>query len=403
METEVDGQLGDLSLRVDEDDVELPLDSGSEVQVDGRVYLCLIGKFLSGKTLNFMAMKSRLSAVWRPVRGVYIKSYTSNLFLFQFFHSKDLKRVLIGGPWFFDNCPLIYKRLQDGDIPTSVQLFHLNIWVRLFDIPVGYVKEAVAKLLGDYIGSFLEYDAKNAKDVWNNYMRVRVQIDIRKPLKKHKVIKKRDGSTSKVRFVYERLPSFCFVCGILGHLDRFFPKTIDFVGEDSEIVREWTSELRAPTRNVNIRDDDQWLRDGEGSRVSESVGGDDGVDEEEEELTSTLVSTRNPSQNMVSASNKGKAIMPVNSACMKKGFVMEAIIPFDKSLTIKGGRTSETYEGSRDLDLLEAEDRKRRRASVAIKNQDTDMVIVDSIVSPNSVVVGPKNDVATSLRAYRDQ
>ncbi|TYG83789.1 hypothetical protein ES288_D01G195700v1 [Gossypium darwinii] len=52
-------------------------------------------------------------------------------------------------------------------------------------------------------------------------MRVRVQIDVRKPLKR----KKQDLCNvvrSYVKFKYERLSLFCFYCGRLGHNDSFY-------------------------------------------------------------------------------------------------------------------------------------------------------------------------------------
>lgn len=62
----------------------------------------------------------------------------------------------------------------------------------------------MAKTLGNYIGQFMVYDSRNSVGVWKDFMRVCVKIDIRVPLKKHKLIIKRDGSTSKVVFQCER-------------------------------------------------------------------------------------------------------------------------------------------------------------------------------------------------------
>lgn len=51
----------------------------------------------------------------------------------------------------------------------------------LYDVPIGYVNEAVAKVMGNYIGIYIAYDTKNIKEVWKDYMRVRVEIDVRQP------------------------------------------------------------------------------------------------------------------------------------------------------------------------------------------------------------------------------
>ncbi|MCI57990.1 hypothetical protein A2U01_0079243, partial [Trifolium medium] len=50
-------------------------------------------------------------------------------------------------------------------------------------------------------------------------MRLRVRIDVRVPLKKDTKVQDRHGEWCTVRFKYERLGLFCFVCGIMGHAE----------------------------------------------------------------------------------------------------------------------------------------------------------------------------------------
>lgn len=66
------------------------------------------------------------------------------------------------------------------------------------------------------------------------------------------------GEWCVVTFMYETLPTFCFVCGILGHSEQncevFFAKTVD------EGVREWGIDLRADTRQSGGGTGSRWLR-----------------------------------------------------------------------------------------------------------------------------------------------
>ncbi|MBA0729118.1 hypothetical protein Golax_020420, partial [Gossypium laxum] len=68
----------------------------------------------------------------------------------------DMERVLKGSPWTFNNHLLILCKLE------------------------------MAIQLRNFIGAFLEYDGSNLEKENRNYMRVRVQIDVRKPLKRKK-------------------------------------------------------------------------------------------------------------------------------------------------------------------------------------------------------------------------
>jgi hypothetical protein len=103
----------------------------------------------------------------------------------------------------------------------------------------------------------LEYDDKNDNLSWRKYMRIRVLIDVRKPLKRQKKIKKQGAESIMVQFKYERLGTFCYVCSILGHSDLKCPKLFD--ATDAEIRREWGPELRADMGR-NRGGESRWLR-----------------------------------------------------------------------------------------------------------------------------------------------
>lgn len=106
-------------------------------------------------------------------------------------------------------------------VPRNVPLIHINIWVRIYDLPAGFTSEKTGKILGNHIGSFLQFDPKSISSAWMDYMRISVKLDVRIPLKKGKKnIILPNGSSSKVKYTFERLPSFCFVCGLLGQSYR---------------------------------------------------------------------------------------------------------------------------------------------------------------------------------------
>ncbi|XVF48482.1 hypothetical protein PTKIN_Ptkin03bG0193900 [Pterospermum kingtungense] len=234
---DLEEQFDNLEMAGDEEE-DIDMDQDGLVQQDGRMDLCLVGRFLTDRSINFNAMSSRLSEIWKPGKGVHIKHISEQRFLFQFFHQVDVNSVLAGGPWVFDNCLLLYQRLQSGMVPTSVPLFHIEIWVQVYDVPVGYMSEGVGKLLGNFIGVFFYYDSKNSASLWRSYMRIRVKMDVRFLLKRFKKIKVSGGVMARVNFKYERLLIFCFVCGFLGHTKKFCPKLFSLHDEKVEIKRD---------------------------------------------------------------------------------------------------------------------------------------------------------------------
>ncbi|XVF73184.1 hypothetical protein PTKIN_Ptkin12aG0180700 [Pterospermum kingtungense] len=151
-----------LSLGKDEDGgLDLDVDYEFLQIQSAKLELCLGGRFLSDKPINFIAMRNRVADIWRPGRGVTIKNLGDNLFLFQFYHIIDLRRVLAGGPWYFDNQLLICHHMKSDDDPFNLDLFTVPFWIQVHDLPSGYMSEVVGKQLGDFIEKFLEYDGNN--------------------------------------------------------------------------------------------------------------------------------------------------------------------------------------------------------------------------------------------------
>lgn len=122
----------------DEEGTTVPLQRETPTNTPLNENLGLVGRFLTRKPTRTLIMKDRLAAIWQPGRGVSIRALDSNLFLFQFFHSRNLKKVFSGGPWYFDGHMMILSRLEVGDVPTQVSLFHAAFWVQVHDVPIGF-------------------------------------------------------------------------------------------------------------------------------------------------------------------------------------------------------------------------------------------------------------------------
>jgi 14-3-3 protein epsilon len=260
--------LEGLSLHDEEEGFRLDFEEEEDENVDLR--WCLIGRFLCERAIHFNSMKVRMADLWKPVKGVTIKEAPSGKFLFHFAHPLDMEAVLNGGPWSFDNNMLILERVQLGMQIEHIPLHSVNMWVQVHDLPMGLMKERNGIRMANYIGSFLEYDKNNNSTFWRQYMRIRVKIDVRRPLKKDTKVMNKEGEWCTVKFKYEKLGIFCFVCGIMGHGEN--KCEVRFSMEHDNGVREWSAEIRADSRRPGGRLASRWLREEKGGR-SESDGG----------------------------------------------------------------------------------------------------------------------------------
>lgn len=193
----------------------------------------------------------KIESFWSPVKGVKIQEAEPGLYTFQFFHHLDLQRIIKKGPWYFDNHLLVLNVLPENGAPNQANLQFVPFWIQVHDVPVGLMSEKVGKDIANFLGDFIEYDAKNNSNHLRTYMRIRVMLDVTKPLKRQKKIKKPGGESSYIRFKYERLGNFCYFCGMLGHIEDYCEKLYSIDSDDG--TRFWTPDLRVEKQNSSHR------------------------------------------------------------------------------------------------------------------------------------------------------
>ena len=103
---------------------------------------------------------------------------------------------------------LLVHRLQAGELPSGVQLFHADFWVQVYSLLVGLMSTSMGKQIENFVSLFLDYDTNNDVGLWREYMHIRVRIDVRLPLIRWKMIRMAGGECSIVNFKYDDLAYF---------------------------------------------------------------------------------------------------------------------------------------------------------------------------------------------------
>ncbi|MBA0873946.1 hypothetical protein Goshw_009577, partial [Gossypium schwendimanii] len=111
----------------------------------------------------------------------------------------DLDQVQNGVPWTFNNHLLVIHHMVDGQNPLKILLIHVYFWVQVHDLPPSFFSKHIAKQLGEFVGEFLEYDTKNLERGLNNYMQIRVKMDVRRQLRRKKKLMYALGKCSMVK------------------------------------------------------------------------------------------------------------------------------------------------------------------------------------------------------------
>lgn len=236
-------------LRID-DEEECVLDLKTlNATGDKKISLLLLGRILTERTYNVEAFKRTITTVWASIHGLVIRVLSPNMYAFQFFHWKDMMKVLDGRPWCFDNMLILLKEADGDEQPDQVNLFQSPFWVRIKNLPFNSRSDEIIRALVGNMGEILEIE----EDIlgFGKYRRVKVMLDVTKPLRRFRRMKDNKGKEIVVDFAYERLPFFCFACGVMGHSE----KDCQFVDEEDKHERlGWSLALKATPRKGRTKE-----------------------------------------------------------------------------------------------------------------------------------------------------
>ncbi|KAK4424714.1 hypothetical protein Salat_1665000 [Sesamum alatum] len=219
--------------------------------------LTLVGRLLSHRTVLFHALKGSLVHLIQATRGMVVHKVSESRFCLVFSHQEDLRRVLDLRPWIFDKNLLIFQPLAQSDDPLSVNLDWCPFFVHIHDLPFGQRTLAVIQHIGGCVGSWLSDHAIEQDISFYETVRIRININVTKPLKRALRICSKSGEESMIRFSYERLPNFCYLCGKLGHISRFCDLRFDAQFSDPGLHTPYGAWLRAvgPSKRLGLQSD----------------------------------------------------------------------------------------------------------------------------------------------------
>ena len=112
---------------------------------------------------------------------------------------------------------LVLMQEFEGELATKEIILKWSpFWIQIFNLPLKSRTKEMGWAIGSKLGEVLEVDVLETGVQWAKCLWVRVWIDVIKRLVWGKKITI-EGQSRWVNSKYERLPNFCYKCGLLSH------------------------------------------------------------------------------------------------------------------------------------------------------------------------------------------
>jgi hypothetical protein len=174
--------------------------------------------FLSVVSITSKQLVNYMKNVWKIRGPLESHQLADRRFVLEFALEGDYEHVTRGGPWRYQGDAVLIRKLDDGEDPNSVCFEAIPIWVQFTRIPFYLLSKQLARKLGKKLGEYITIDNNARGDICEKILRARVNLPIARPLQRWITLEDEFSNEEVlVTVLYERLPSFCRCCGVIGH------------------------------------------------------------------------------------------------------------------------------------------------------------------------------------------
>lgn len=140
-----------------------------------------------------------------------------NLYAFGFKSEDDMTKIMGLSPWSIMGCLMVLRKWEAQKTLEQLDFNYSPFWVQIQGLPLGFLNVRSGMKIAESLGDIIAMEDPDGRGKPMKFIRVRVWIDISKPLKKGFFLKRAQNEDVWVNFKYERLSDYCYGCGRIGH------------------------------------------------------------------------------------------------------------------------------------------------------------------------------------------
>lgn len=142
----------------------------------------IIFKFVTRKSIGVKYPEAALNAIWRPSVPANVFAVGDSIFMAGFENAVDCNKILAHQPWHFSNSLMVFKKAVGNERISDLILNEVSFWVQIHGLKLQLQTRYVGQLLGNKIGRVLEVDCTANALAWGKCLRVRILLNVYKPL-----------------------------------------------------------------------------------------------------------------------------------------------------------------------------------------------------------------------------
>lgn len=197
------------------------LDSDSEDICEGLLEhdLSVVARVHGGKKFNVDGFKVAMRRAWR-CGSFSLQRMADDMFQIFFGTQDTVDFVLSNGSWSFENTLVLVRSRINISTGPGVVWCKEFFWIHFTGLSrFCYIVDAGLKLAKNF-SDCQEFQLHEDKVLGSKFFKFRALVDLSKPLMHICSLTTLNALVHSGLFKYERLPTFCFHCGRIGHRFR---------------------------------------------------------------------------------------------------------------------------------------------------------------------------------------